>query len=187
MKVSLQLLSSVLSFCLLSASAIVAQPKPINPSQSSTQPSTSLTQQDKAIEDKIYRTTREEVDRLKKDNKDQVELYIQNKVNEKFTTSVGSISLIASLVAVLFGSTAGLVLADRWKKEFKEEYMRKTGDDIEKTRKTIINLQKETVALFMSLVLPTYSTLSFEESVTPDQKGATSIRYIGKNRLPFAP
>jgi tetratricopeptide (TPR) repeat protein len=111
----------------------IAQAQP-SVSPQSKPANTSSVQQDKSLDDKIYKFTREEVERLKKDTKESSELYIRNKVNE---TMLG----YTSLFALVFGSIAGFVLANRWKAEFKKQYLEIIKEEV--GEKIKVGVEKE--------------------------------------------
>jgi tetratricopeptide (TPR) repeat protein len=123
--VSVGLLFSSIAIAQSQSSVSPQQLKPTN---------TNSIQQDKVLDDKIYRFTREEVDRFKRDIKEPTELFIRNKVNE---TMLG----YTSLFAVIFGSTAGFVLANRWKVEFKKQYLEIIKEEV--TEKIKVGVEKE--------------------------------------------
>jgi TPR repeat/Tetratricopeptide repeat len=120
MKVACSKILLVISAGLLSTGTAIAQSQPKNSPQPSIPASPPSIQQDT-----LKVLVRDEVDRLKKDTQDKSELYIRNKVNETMLS-------YTSLFALLFGGTAGLVLAARWKTQFKKESLEAIKQEVSK-------------------------------------------------------
>jgi tetratricopeptide (TPR) repeat protein len=115
MKASCSKIILLLYFGFLSAGTAIAQ------STNSPQPSISASSSS-SQQDSLKVIVRDEVDRLKKDNKEQVEHQVKDEINTRFNEASNNFLGRTALLTAVFGGMAGLALAGRWKQQFDSAY-----------------------------------------------------------------